>query len=173
MNCSKCGNANPPGRKFCRQCGSPLIVAPLSAAPEPPKSGGTLCVQCGDTVPMGKSFCPQCGARANPATPITPTPPATPAGPPDGSIQAALARLGIRLSRRELIGLALSVAAGMVMARILPYIYPVLFGHLLDRVFGPGMSNARDGFNSHMMTVITFLSSFVISFFSFRKRRGA
>ena len=173
MNCSKCGDANPPGRKFCRQCGSALIVAPPSAAREPQKSGGTLCVQCGGTVPLGKSFCPQCGARLAATTSTTPTTPATPAGPPDGSIQAALARLGIRLSRRELIGFALSVAAGMVVARILPYIYPVIFAHLLDRVFGPGQSNARDGFNSHMMTVITFLSSFVISFIVFRKRRGA
>jgi ribosomal protein L40E len=173
MNCSKCGDANPPGRKFCRQCGSPLILAPVRAAPAPQTPEGTRCVQCGATVPIGKSFCPQCGAGLAATTSATPTPPATPAGPPDGSIQAALARLGIRLSRRELIGLALSVAAGMIVARILPYIYPVLFAHLLDRVFGPVQSTARDGFNSHMMTVITFLSSFVISFFSFRKRRGA
>jgi hypothetical protein len=63
------------------------------------------------------------------------------------------------------------VAAGLVMARILPYIYPVIFAHLLDQVFGPGMSVARDGFNTHMMTAITFATSFVISFIVFRKRR--
>ena len=176
MNCSNCGQTNPPGRKFCRQCGTPLVSVSLSAA-EPqqqkPATGGTPCAQCGATVPTGKAFCTRCGT---PLTAAISTPPEPPVAPPDssvGSIQASLARLGIRLSRRELVGFGLSVAAGMVMARILPYIYPVIFSHVLDRIFGSGPSNARDGFNSHMMTAITFLTSFVISFVSFRKPHGA
>lgn len=80
--------------------------------------------------------------------------------------------LGIRLSSRELVGFGLAVLAGMVVARILPSIYPIL-APLLDALFGKGASPARDGFNAFMMTALTFLSSFVISFSFFRKPKKA
>lgn len=171
MNCSNCGQTNPPGKKFCRQCGTLLkSVSPSVSGPrqQVPAMGGTPCARCGAHVSAGKAFCTQCGTSVKTASAIHPAPEvALP-----GSIQAGLAELGIRFSRRKLIGFGLSVASGMVMARILPYIYPVAFGPLLDRVFGPG-PGARDVFNSHMMTAITFLTSFVISFIAFRRPRSA
>ena len=170
MNCTKCGETNPPGRKFCRQCGTPLVSA-TEPREQMAATGGTTCAQCGATLSAGKAFCTRCGTPVKTTAPQPPPEPVPSAQSPVGSIQASLARLGIRLSRRELLGFALSVVAGIVMARILPYIYPVIFGHFLDLVFGPG-AGARDTFNSHMMTAITFLTSFVISFFTFRKPRG-
>jgi class 3 adenylate cyclase/tetratricopeptide (TPR) repeat protein len=45
--CSKCGIENPPGKKFCGDCGAPLA---------------NLCSKCGVDNPAGKCFCGECGA---------------------------------------------------------------------------------------------------------------
>jgi class 3 adenylate cyclase/tetratricopeptide (TPR) repeat protein len=47
MLCSKCGVENPPGKKFCGDCGAPLA---------------NLCPKCGADSPPGKRFCGECGA---------------------------------------------------------------------------------------------------------------
>ncbi|MFQ5855305.1 MAG: zinc-ribbon domain-containing protein [Anaerolineae bacterium] len=178
MNCNNCGHANPPGTKFCRQCGTPLrSVSPAGAATQrqAPAAGGTPCVQCGATVPAGQRFCTQCGtpvsSTTQPPTPDTIPEPDALISPPGDSIQASLARLGIPLSRRQLIGFGLAVLAGMIVARILPFIYGPIFDPLLTPVFGSG-AGPRDTFNSFMMTALTFLTSFVISFIVFRKPQG-
>jgi ribosomal protein L40E len=165
MNCSKCGAANPPDKKFCRQCGSPLnVISPPVSSPRQEifAAAGMACAQCGATVPAGKAFCSKCGAPIN-APSATPVQSVGTAPSAIGSIQASLEKLGIRVSPRELIGFGVSVVAGMVMARVLPYIYPVLFSSIISRMQNP------DPFNKFMMTAITFLTSFVISFIAFRK----
>jgi class 3 adenylate cyclase/tetratricopeptide (TPR) repeat protein len=55
MTCSNCGTENPPGRKFCRECGTPLAV---------------LCGVCGTSNPAGDKFCGECGSPlvSGPAT---------------------------------------------------------------------------------------------------------
>jgi Double zinc ribbon len=164
MTCSNCGHDNPSNRKFCSQCGAgltPVSSSGGSAEPGNSEAGGAPCKQCGATVPPGRKFCTVCGSAVS-ATSSTP--------PSDGSIQASLAKLGIRFSKGEWIGFAVSVTGGFVMARILPYVYPIL-SPVLDAVFGPGPSNPRDSFNSFMMTGITFATSFIISFIVFKKKR--
>lgn len=174
MNCGTCGAANPADKKFCRQCGSPLVpVASVTSAPQrTPVTREALCAQCGSSIPPGKTFCTNCGAPVSgPSTRPTQSLATAQAAP--GSIEASLEKLGIRISRRQLIGFAISVVAGMVVARILPYAYPILLGRILDQAFGLGPSPGRDAFNTHSMTVITFATSFVLSFFATRKRREA
>ncbi len=56
------------------------------------------------------------------------------------------------------------------MARVLPYVYPV-FSPILDALFGKRATSSRDGFNSFMMTAMTFVTSFVIAYRVFRRRR--
>ena len=83
------------------------------------------------------------------------------------SIQASLARLGIRLSRQQLVGLGLSLLAGLIVARILPIIYSPIIGPFLDA--RKLTTSTRDSLNSVIMTLLTFLTSFAISFLFFRK----
>src|SRR5215210_5002175 len=56
--CPKCGNENPPGQRFCGECGNPMAA---------------LCASCGASNPPGQRFCGTCGAQlatsgAEPAT---------------------------------------------------------------------------------------------------------
>src|SRR5690242_11652377 len=46
MDCPSCGSANPAGKRFCGDCGTPL---PLH------------CAACGAENPSGKKFCGDCG----------------------------------------------------------------------------------------------------------------
>lgn len=87
--------------------------------------------------------------------------------PPAKDIRESLARLGLDFSRNQLIGFGASFLSGFIMARILPFIYPV-FDPVLTIVFGSGPGAARDGFNTNMMTLITFGTSFVLSFLTMR-----
>jgi len=50
VKCPKCGATNPPGAKFCVECGSPL---------QPTKK----CPNCGADVPPEAKFCPNCGTK--------------------------------------------------------------------------------------------------------------
>ena len=47
MRCSKCGSNNPAGKKFCEDCGAPLV---------------NPCPRCGAETTAGKGFCGECGA---------------------------------------------------------------------------------------------------------------
>ncbi len=52
--CLKCGSANAPDARFCRQCGASLAAA--------------RCSGCGAELAAGAKFCGQCGKpRSNPA----------------------------------------------------------------------------------------------------------
>jgi class 3 adenylate cyclase len=54
MRCSKCGNDNREGRKFCSSCGAPLIIS---------------CIKCGTLNQSGERFCGQCGTALRNAVP--------------------------------------------------------------------------------------------------------
>src|SRR6266851_4073951 len=62
MTCGQCQFENPPGMRFCGQCGAPL-------APR--------CPQCGTEVPPQFKFCGQCGASLASGAPTTPAASAT------------------------------------------------------------------------------------------------
>ncbi len=65
MNCSNCGTENEPGRKFCKECGSALvIVCDACSAPNAPDS--KFCGECGATI--GTSAAPPVPAAATPST---------------------------------------------------------------------------------------------------------
>ncbi len=63
MRCSRCGHDQPPGAKFCGECGARL---------------GPVCSTCRSVSPPGSKFCLECGASltgaALPASPDTYTP---------------------------------------------------------------------------------------------------
>src|SRR5271155_6171426 len=46
MRCSNCKTENPPGQKFCGDCGAPLA---------------NTCPKCGADNPVGQRFCGECG----------------------------------------------------------------------------------------------------------------
>jgi class 3 adenylate cyclase len=54
MRCSKCGSDNREGRKFCTNCGTPLVAA---------------CPKCGAAVEPDEKFCGECGAAIGASAP--------------------------------------------------------------------------------------------------------
>src|SRR6266446_3043261 len=62
ITCGQCQFENPPGMRFCGQCGTPL-------APR--------CPQCGTEVPPQFKFCGLCGASLTSGAPATPAASAT------------------------------------------------------------------------------------------------
>ncbi len=67
MQCTQCQFDNPPGMKFCGQCGQPLPRA---------------CPQCGTPVVAGFKFCGECGTPLSTDTPAVAPGAATPAATP-------------------------------------------------------------------------------------------
>ena len=65
--CAHCNHANPPGARFCVECGAPQT---------------SRCSACQAEVPGGAKFCPACGNRAGEATPAQAAPAAAPARSP-------------------------------------------------------------------------------------------
>ena len=64
MSCPRCRHENPPGAKFCVECGAPLARA---------------CARCGTTLPAGAKFCPECAQPAGaPGAPSAAVPEAYP-----------------------------------------------------------------------------------------------
>src|SRR4029453_16035129 len=53
MTCPNCGAANPPGKKFCSQCGTKLSMA---------------CPNCGAALEGNERFCGECGTPLQPAS---------------------------------------------------------------------------------------------------------
>ncbi|HEY2200641.1 MAG TPA: zinc ribbon domain-containing protein, partial [Solirubrobacteraceae bacterium] len=66
--CPSCGAANPDGKRFCGDCGSPLAVG---------------CPSCGADNRSENKFCGDCGAL------LTPTSPATQATPLESEVSDA------------------------------------------------------------------------------------
>lgn len=48
--CPNCGHINPPGTKFCSECGTKL-------------PSGNVCPNCGHVNPVGAKFCSECGTK--------------------------------------------------------------------------------------------------------------
>jgi len=149
--CSNCGTQNTAGTKFCRECGNAL-AAP--AAPPESRAASPSPTPLAALYHSSRDALMRAGVSSS-ALPAT--------APTASSIRESLARLGISFSRKQIIGFVVSLLGGMVMARILPFIYPV-FDPILTLAFRSGPSPLRDGFNENMMTLITFFTSFAMSF---------
>ena len=85
MRCSSCGAENPPGKRFCGDCGAALE---------------NRCPQCGAENPVDKRFCGDCGAALAAIDkflkPSSPTQPAPEVRAPNGSIDALTSTDGER-----------------------------------------------------------------------------
>src|SRR5215469_628209 len=58
MRCSRCGSDNREGRKFCTNCGTPLIAT---------------CPKCGALIEPDERFCGECGSAIGASTPRVPS----------------------------------------------------------------------------------------------------
>src|SRR6266851_3947727 len=56
MRCAKCGSDNREGRKFCADCGAPILAS---------------CPKCGASNQPGERFCGECGAALDNAAAAT------------------------------------------------------------------------------------------------------
>jgi hypothetical protein len=84
------------------------------------------------------------------------------------AIAQSLQPLGLQLSARHVIGFIIAAVSGMVVGRVLPYVW-VLLDPILTLVFGPGVSPARDNTNYVAMTAITAFTSFYLAYRTFKK----
>src|SRR5439155_26049385 len=80
MRCANCGRENPPGQKFCGDCGSSLAAT---------------CPSCGTANPPGQRFCGECG---------TPIDDATPAKPVEPKVEHAVERRVVTILFADLVG---------------------------------------------------------------------
>jgi zinc-ribbon domain len=122
------------------------------------------CTRCGSSLPANKQFCSKCGA---PVLPVEDPP--SPTGSILAPLQSGLQKLGIPVTVQQLVGLIVSIVVGLVLARILPYIYAPTVGYLLD--FLQLSVPTRDTLNWFMMTALTFLTSFAVGFILSGRRR--
>jgi Double zinc ribbon/Adenylate and Guanylate cyclase catalytic domain len=58
MRCSKCGSDNREGRKFCTNCGTPVVA---------------ICPKCSAPVQPDEKFCGECGTAIGTAAPLAPS----------------------------------------------------------------------------------------------------
>src|SRR2546428_6615773 len=66
MRCPNCQTINPPGAKFCLECGNRLVVCPNCGTANPPAA--KFCIECGiPLAPRGESTVPLPGIPATPA----------------------------------------------------------------------------------------------------------
>lgn len=72
--CTRCGEPNPDGSRFCHSCGLPL-GAPEPARPEPARpAAAVVCSRCRGVADPGADFCKFCGARLGGNEPSSPRP---------------------------------------------------------------------------------------------------
>lgn len=83
--------------------------------------------------------------------------------PPGSSLVDSLRALGFRPTCGQIAGFAGAVIFGMVLARALPFVFPVFYP-LLDLVFNKILHTAPDPFNTAVMTCFTFLGSAGVAF---------
>ena len=103
--CAQCRFENPPGMRFCGQCGGPL-------APR--------CPQCGAEVPAGFRFCGQCGASLVAAAPAARSPrPATAYTPKHLAEKILRDRSALEGERRQVTVLFADVAGFTALAETL------------------------------------------------------
>jgi len=113
VRCQRCGRENPPGLRFCQDCGQRLSHAPPPpaaptparglaelaeyanrhapsphAVPEPAAPGTAACSDCGTPNPIGARFCVACGKPVNTAM----LPAVQPGVPPQQSQPRAVPR---------------------------------------------------------------------------------
>jgi len=142
-NCQQCGHSNPANAKFCLNCGTALQARPAGPA----------------AAPVAAVSSASAGPAASPGSP-----PAAPA-PKSSSLLDSLRGLGLRPSCGQIAGFVGAVVLGMVLARALPFVFPVFYP-ALNFVFRDVLGREPDAFNTAAMTWLTCLSSAGVAFAS-------
>lgn len=126
----------------------------------PPGNARQFCDRCGKPLAPGQSRCAYCGATLQPNAPPSALAP----------LQQSLGKLGIRVGQKQIVAAIAGIVAGLILARVLPYIYAPVVGSVLNAM---NLETAtRDSLNTFMMTTLTFLTSFLTGFiFSGRGRQ--
>ena len=147
---------------------TPVSLAYLPATLAQPEMPLPPCPRCGHENPSGTKFCRRCGTSllAQPAP--APAPPAGAPQPrsssaPPGSLQASLARLGLRPTCGQLAGFGAAVVFGLALARLLPLAFPIIYP-VLSLVFVDLLNTTPDAFNTMAMTCLTCTGSFGLAF---------
>jgi len=123
------------------------------------------CRVCGHPNPEDAKFCLNCGTAliAAPRPAPEATPPAT--SRPGSSILDSLQALGFRPTCGQIAGFVGAVVFGLVLARALPFVFPVFYP-ALNFVFRDVLGREPDAFNTAAMTWLTCLSSAGVAFAS-------
>lgn len=127
--CPRCGQENPAGLSFCRNCGQRLVAAGVATTIERPATAeGTMaCPRCGTHNRAGVAFCQNCGANLR-GTSAGYVPPAV-AGE-TGTVPATASRGGAVLGPVVL----LVGIVGLITGYLLPFAFGS--GSLFERAFG-------------------------------------
>src|SRR5687768_1959874 len=115
--------------------GDTVFVAALSgaaapvavpAAPQPLAAASVVaCPRCAKIQSDEKRYCVQCGLPLT-AVALTVSRPAPPAARPAPALKTGLGVLGLPVTRGQIIGAVAAALAGLMVAYILPFVYPVL-----------------------------------------------
>jgi predicted ATPase/class 3 adenylate cyclase len=98
LDCSSCGSSNPEGKRFCGDCGAPLVrVCPACASANPP--GNKFCADCGQ--PLVVAGAP---GRTGPALPVEPPPLASALGEGEGLLPVQVERRQLTILFADLVG---------------------------------------------------------------------
>lgn len=128
MQCLQCQFDNPPGMKFCGQCGAKL---------------GSACPQCGAEVPSGFKFCGECGSPLGATKPDLP-PLAPPAPqiytPPHLAAQILQSRSALEGERKQVTVLFCDLVGSTSLAERLG---PEIMHGLLNRFFELALSEVH------------------------------
>ena len=141
--CHQCGHSNPDNAKFCLNCGSALQARPAAPAGSP-----VAAVSLASAGPEASSGSPS----------------AAPA-PKSSSLLDSLRGLGLRPTCGQIAGFVGAVVFGLVLARALPFVFPVFYP-ALNFVFREVLGREPDAFNTAAMTWLTCLSSAGVAFAS-------
>lgn len=127
-----------------------------------------FCSRCGASVSDEVRFCSSCGTpRTSGGVSTGSGGQAHPAQSPSfGSLGKALDDLGVGHLKTQIFALVLAWVTGMIVARILPYVYDSIFGRITSLFIGTEITAARDNFNTWLMTLVTLGASFVVGFFA-------
>lgn len=165
----KCDNPAPePTDRLFPSEHTPMFLSYQRATVAQPEMPLPPCPRCGHENPSGTKFCRRCGtsllARPEPApAPPAGTPPPRSSSAPPGSLQASLARLGLRPTCGQLAGFGVAVVFGLALARLLPLAFPIIYP-VLSLVFIDLLHTTPDAFNTMAMTCLTCTGSFGLAF---------
>jgi len=152
-NCQQCGHSNPANAKFCLNCGTALSAARRPAPVAAPVS----------PTPAASPVAAAPPASASPAA--SPGSPAAAPAPKSSSLLDSLRGLGLRPTCGQIVGFVGAVVFGIVLARALPFVFPVFYP-ALNFVFRDVLGREPDAFNTAAMTWLTCLGSAGVAFAS-------